>query len=53
MRILMPRVPVMSEPLESMGDAAPRRVPGVMAITWEAIAMKVPAEAARPPAGVT
>jgi hypothetical protein len=43
----------MSPPPARTGDAAPMFVPGAMTATCEASVMKVPALAARPPAGAT
>ena len=43
----------MSWPLESIGVAAPMFVPGAIVATWADIVMKVPALAARLPAGPT
>ena len=48
-----PSVPGMSSPWPPTGDAAPISVPGAMSATLAARVMKVPALAARPPAGET
>ena len=48
-----PSVPGMSSPCPPTGDAAPISVPGAMSATFAARVMKVPALAARPPAGAT
>jgi hypothetical protein len=53
LRTFSPSVPGMSSPVESIGDAAPMRVPGAISAMFAAIVMNVPALAAKPPAGAT
>ena len=48
-----PSVPPMSSPLLEIGLAAPMLVPGAIQARCAARVMKVPALAARPPAGAT
>ncbi len=50
---LSPSVPSMSAPWPPTGVAAPMLVAGAIAATWPASVMKVPALAARLPAGAT
>ena len=51
--ILRESVGGMSPPSDLTGEAAPMVVPGAMTAKWAAAVMKVPADAARAPAGPT